>query len=142
MNIQILSDNTKLGAVAADQAATFIIRSIQERGWANIILATGASQFQTLKHLTTRQDVDWSKVAMFHLDEYIGIEPTHPASFQKYLMERFVSQVDPAEAYFIKGDTVAEEECRRIGALIKSRPIDVALIGIGENAHLAFNDPP
>ncbi len=142
MNIQILSDNTKLGAVAADQAATFIKKCIQERSWTNIILATGASQFQTLKHLTTRQDVDWSKVAMFHLDEYIGIEPTHPASFQKYLMERFVSKIDPAEAYFIKGDTDAEEECRRIGALIKSRPIDVALIGIGENAHLAFNDPP
>jgi glucosamine-6-phosphate deaminase len=143
MQINISPNAEKLGKVAGAAAAELIRKSIAEKGNANIILATGTSQFQTLHQLIAEPNIDWSKVVMFHLDEFIGLSITHPASFRKYLQERFILKVPALKAaYLINGDTDPEEECERLGQLISKHPVDVALVGIGENGHLAFNDPP
>lgn len=135
-------DKFKLGEAAGKAAAELIRETIEEKGSANIILATGSSQFETLNQLI-KEDVDWSSVTMFHLDEYIDLPESAPASFRKYLKERFLSKVAPLRAaYLINGETDPEEECERLGRIIEENPIDVALVGIGENGHLAFNDPP
>lgn len=144
MKVEILNTKQEMGEKAALEAAQKIRQAIQENGAANIILATGASQFDTLHNLVKQPDIDWSKVVMFHLDEYAGMSDTHPASFRKYLKERFVEKVPALKAaYFIEGDKAdLNEECSRLGQIISEHPIDVALVGIGENGHLAFNDPP
>jgi glucosamine-6-phosphate deaminase len=143
MNINISQSPVELGKAAGAAAAQIIRETIRINGNANIILATGTSQFDTLRQLIAEKDIDWSKVVMFHLDEYIGLAITHPASFRKYLQERFLSKVPPLKAaWLINGEIDAKIECARLGDLITSHPIDVALIGIGENGHLAFNDPP
>jgi glucosamine-6-phosphate deaminase len=142
MKIIIRNDPVELGKSAGNAAASIINEAVKANGQANIILATGASQFETLKDLIT-QDIDWSKVVMFHLDEYIGLPESHPASFRKYLKERFLNKVSPLRAfYLINGEADAAAECRRLSNIIRKHPIDVALVGIGENGHLAFNDPP
>jgi len=131
------------GKAAGIAAAQLIRETIKINGEANIILATGASQFATLNQLIQEKDIEWNKVNMFHLDEYIGLSITHAASFRKYLQERFLSKVPPLKAaYLINGEADVQQECNKMGALIKQHPIDVALAGIGENGHLAFNDPP
>jgi glucosamine-6-phosphate deaminase len=143
MDIEIASDHVKLGEAAGIAASRLIRKTIDEKGGANIILATGTSQFETLNHLIKDSRIDWSKVVMFHLDEYIALPITHGASFRKYLKERFLSKVSALKAAFLidgEGDPAAE--CKRLGSLIRQYPIDVALVGIGENGHLAFNDPP
>lgn len=134
----------QMGAQAGAKAAELIAESIAANGAANIILATGTSQFETINTLARAEPVDFSKVTMFHLDEYIGLGPDHPASFRKYLKERFVDEVpELASAHFVNGDAPDPvAECERLGNLIKQHPIDVACVGIGENGHLAFNDPP
>jgi glucosamine-6-phosphate deaminase len=143
MDIDIAKDSIELGKSAGVRAAQLIREAILANGSANIILATGTSQFETLNQLIREQEIDWSKCVMFHLDEYIGLPITHPASFRKYLQERFLSQVPPLKAaYLVSGEADPKEECERLGSIIKNHPIDVALIGIGENGHLAFNDPP
>ena len=133
----------EMGAGAARFAAGLINGSIAERGEANIILATGASQFEMLSVLVTR-DVDWSKVTAFHLDEYIALPVSHPASFRKYLKERFAAKVPALRMFhYVDGENAdPAAECRRLGGIIGGLSIDVACIGIGENGHLAFNDPP
>ncbi|HUT30814.1 MAG TPA: glucosamine-6-phosphate deaminase [Sedimentisphaerales bacterium] len=140
----VFEDKEQMGRAAAAAAESQIQSAIADKGAANIILATGTSQFETLKSLTACEGIDWSKVTMFHLDEYIGLSQDHPASFRKYLKERFISKVGVLKAVcFVNGD--AEDpiaECRRLGQAIGAHPIDVALVGIGENGHLAFNDPP
>ncbi|NOR75517.1 MAG: glucosamine-6-phosphate deaminase, partial [Draconibacterium sp.] len=111
-------------------------------GEANIIVATGASQFEMLSELI-KEEIDWTKVTGFHLDEYVGMELTHPASFRKYLKERFVDKTAMKEFFYVNADVEnPDNECARLGNLINDNPIDVAFIGIGENGHLAFNDPP
>ena len=140
MEIVISENKLELGKKAAQKGAEFIRRAIAERGEANIIVATGASQFEMLSELV-KENIDWSAVTGFHLDEYIGIDETHPASFRKYLKERFVSLVPLKEFYYVNGNG-AEKECNRLGKIISRHPIDVAFVGIGENSHLAFNDPP
>jgi len=144
MDKQVFATNAEMGAAAAHAAAEAIEEAIAARGQANLILATGASQFEMLGALTVSPGIDWSKVVMFHLDEYLGLGPDHPASFRKYLKERFVDRVKPLKAaYFVDGDAADPvAECARLGALIRNHPIDIACIGIGENGHLAFNDPP
>lgn len=134
----------EMAAAAAGSAAEAIKNAIKTTGRANIILATGASQIEMLGCLTAAEGVDWSKVTMFHLDEYIGLGPDHPAGFGKYLRERFVEKVEGLKAaHFVNGSAKdPKRECERIGRVIAKHPIDVALIGIGENGHLAFNDPP
>lgn len=128
--------------MAAAQAATAIQRAIAERGQARIIAATGASQFEFLKALVATPDIDWRPVEMFHLDEYVGLPVTHPASFRKYLLERFIEPAGIRNYHLLDGESDPQEVCRRVGALIAAAPIDVAFVGIGENGHLAFNDPP
>ena len=130
-----------LGKEAAVKGADLIRQAIKKRGEANIIVATGASQFDMLRVLV-KEDVDWSVVTAFHLDEYIGLPITHPASFRKYLKERFADIVKPKEFVYVNGETDPVKECKRLGELISKLTIDVAFVGIGENGHLAFNDPP
>ncbi len=143
MHINISSNPTELGKAAASAAAAFIREAIAKNGTANIILATGTSQFETLNQLIAAPGIDWSKVVMFHLDEYIGLPVTHAASFRKYLQERFIEKVPALQAaYLINGEGDAQAECDRLNKLITQHPIDAALVGIGENGHLAFNDPP
>lgn len=143
MDIEIKNDPPALGKAAGAQAADLIRQAIELKGQANIILATGTSQFETLNQLINEKGIDWSKVVMFHLDEYIGLPDTHPASFRKYLKERFLEKVQPLKAaHLINGETNPQAECVWLGDLITQFPIDVALVGIGENGHLAFNDPP
>jgi len=143
MKINITENPVELGKVSAAAAIEGIKKAIAEKGQANVILATGASQFETLKNIVLDQSIDWSKVVMFHLDEYIGLPETEPASFRKYLKERFLNLVSPLKAsYLVNGENDPEAECMRLNEIIAEHPIDVALVGIGENGHLAFNDPP
>lgn len=143
MQILISETNKVLGEKAAESAARKIIKAIAENGFANIILATGSSQFETLSHLIDSKSIDWSKVNMFHLDEYIGLPISHKASFRKYLTERFIVKVHKLNSSFlIDGEANLEQVIDYLGEQIKKHPIDVALVGIGENGHLAFNDPP
>ncbi len=141
MNVIYLDTKEELGKEAAQNGADIIKKAIAEKGEAYIIVATGASQFEMLEELV-KQDVDWSKVTAFHLDEYIGITKDHPASFRKYLKERFVDLVPVREFHYINGKGDAEMECKRLNSLISEHEIDLAFAGIGENGHLAFNDPP
>jgi len=129
-----------LGIAAGKKAAEKLNAAIAKKGSARLILSTGASQFETLNTLV-KEDVDWSKVEMFHLDEYVNLPETHPASFRKYLKERFINIVEPKAAYLVDGDH-PERTISFLTEKIAEAPIDVALIGVGENAHIAFNDPP
>ncbi|QDS99065.1 glucosamine-6-phosphate deaminase [Adhaeretor mobilis] len=143
MNVVISKDTREMGELAASKAGELIKQAVAERGSANIVVATGASQFETLAALIVQKDIPWEQVTGFHLDEYIGISTDHPASFCKYLSERFVSKVPLKAFHFIDGMAKqVADECSRLSDLITAHPIDVALIGIGENGHLAFNDPP
>ncbi len=141
MEVIISETKQKLGAVAAIRGAQIIQESIKKKGKATIIVATGASQFEMLNELI-KKDIDWSKVTGFHLDEYIGMSVEHPASFRKYLKERFVDKVGLKSFYYINAESDPEKECERLKEIISKVQIDVAFIGIGENGHLAFNDPP
>lgn len=144
MELVIHPDPVALGRAAGNQSADLIVAALRAQGQARVVLATGASQFATLDTLVARHDVDWSRVDCFHLDEYVGIPATHPASFRRYLRERFVARVGPLRSFHeVTGDAAdPARECTRLGALISRQPIDVLLLGIGENGHLAFNDPP
>jgi len=143
IDIRILPDKRALGRAAAEEAASLLKDAIARRGQAQVVAATGASQFEFLEALTGTPGIDWKKTVFFHLDEYVGLADTHPASFRRYLRERIVDRVRPGAFHFIMGDAAdPAAECRRLGALIRERPIDVAFVGIGENGHLAFNDPP
>lgn len=141
MNISISNNKTELGVKAAKKGAHFIKEAISKNGKANIIVATGASQFEMLDILV-EENIDWSVVTCFHLDEYIDLPETHPASFRKYLKERFADIVNPLAFHYVNGEGDVKKECQRLHNLIVKYPIDVAFVGIGENAHLAFNDPP
>jgi len=141
MEVTVSDSKLAMGAAAADRGVEYINKAIAEKGSASIIVATGASQFEMLGSLV-KAEVDWSKVTVFHLDEYIGIPETHPASFRKYLKERFVERVSPAAFHAIDGEANPEGECARLGAIIGKQEVDLAFVGIGENGHLAFNDPP
>jgi glucosamine-6-phosphate deaminase len=142
MKICVLPDRVAMGQQAAQDGAATIRAALASRGAANIIVATGASQFEVLAALVKEPDIDWSCVTGFHLDEYLGLSMTHPASFRKYLKERFVDQVPMGMFHYVDGEGDARAECDRLGNIIRSAPIDLALVGIGENGHLAFNDPP
>ena len=142
MNIKILDTKLELGQSAARDAAKIINQAIEERDAAYVIAATGASQFEFLDALAQEQ-IDWTKVVFFHLDEYVGLPESHPASFRRYLKERVVSRIHPRTFHFLNGEAGdVYKECRRVGDLIAQQTIDVAFVGIGENGHLAFNDPP
>ena len=145
MNVVISKDKFALGKAAAKKGAEKIREAIKEKGYANVILATGASQFEMLEALLQEEGIDWSVIKFFHLDEYVGLPITHPASFRKYLWERFICKLPvPPAAFFPVNGTAAnlDKELARLEKAITENPIDVAFVGIGENGHLAFNDPP
>ena len=128
---------------AAKAAAGKLRKAIARHGETCFVVATGASQFDFLEVLTSGTSIEWAKTTMFHLDEYIGIPETHPASFRRFLRERLVDIVHPGQVHFLNGETDAPQaECERMNRIISGHRIDVAFVGIGENGHLAFNDPP
>jgi len=144
MDVSVSANSDATGRRAAEAGAAHLRDTVRQNGHANVILATGASQFTMLAALLHQPDLAWHRVTLFHLDEYLSLPPTHPASFRKYLWDRFVTQLPapPAAAHWIDGEVEPQQECQRLGTIIGQRPIDVAFIGIGENGHLAFNDPP
>lgn len=145
VKIIIGTDKEDMAIRAACAAAEKIRRAIAENGAARVIVATGASQFEFLAALVAQPDIDWTKVTGFHLDEYVGLPVSHKASFRAYMRERFVSQTPQPMAAFVEVDGEAADpdaEIDRLEALLRAAPIDVACVGIGENGHLAFNDPP
>lgn len=142
LKIKVFKTVETMGKAAAVSVAQILKNAIDENGYANLILATGASQFAFLEHLQ-QQVIDWGKITVFHLDEYKNLSDQHPASFRKYLRERILEKVQPKQVYYLKGDAEdIEAELKRYENLLRDHPIDVACIGIGENGHIAFNDPP
>jgi len=143
MNVKIFSSRLELAQAAASDAASLIREAITARCQAYVIAATGTSQFEFLDALVRQPDIDWGRVNFFHLDEYVGLPKTHPASFRRYLQERIVDRIQPRAFHFLNGDAPdPSAECLRVGELISQHKIDAAFVGIGENGHLAFNDPP
>ena len=142
MIVKVFEDKSSLGRAAAEQAATAIRNAIDERGRARIIAATGTSQLEFLDSLTKADNIEWKRVEMFHLDEYVGLPITHMASFRKYLLERLIRKTEITQYHLLEGNGDPREVARRVGELLRAAPVDVAFAGIGENGHLAFNDPP
>lgn len=141
ISINIAPNPQELGGRAAAAIAGYLTEAIQEKGCARLILSTGASQFETLDALLTH-DIAWEKVEMFHLDEYVDLPESHPASFRRYLKERFVSKVSLKAAYFVSGEGDVETNIAQLTRELRKAVVDVGVIGIGENGHIAFNDPP
>ena len=141
MKLIVTKTKEELGKASALQTAELVNAAIEKQGYARILLSTGASQFPFFEEFV-KQNVQWDKVEMFHLDEYVGISEEHPASFKRYLLDRFVDKVHPGKAYLINGQNDPEKTIAELTALLSEKPVDVGLIGIGENAHIAFNDPP
>lgn len=141
MNITISENSEMLGQKAADLAEEILNEAIARQGFARLVLSTGASQFDTIKALI-KTNVDWGKVEVFHLDEYVGMPITHPASFRKYILERFAAFVQVSALHLVSGEGNIEKNIEKLTDELRKAPIDLALIGIGENAHIAFNDPP
>jgi glucosamine-6-phosphate deaminase len=143
MLLKVFNDKVSLGNAAAAQAATAIRRAIAERGQARIIAATAASQREFLDALTRASDIDWARVEAFHLDEYIGLPVTHPGSFRKMLIEQLIQKTGIPTYHLLDGDAQdVHEVLRRVGDRLAASPVDIAFLGIGENGHIAFNDPP
>ncbi|MDR8390064.1 glucosamine-6-phosphate deaminase [Aliifodinibius sp. S!AR15-10] len=141
--IKVYRDDTSMGRAAASFVADQIAKVLERKEFLNLMLATGASQFSFLEAFKKNKDIEWSRIRTFHLDEYIGLSLTHKASFRKYLQDRIIDDVQPKEAFFLQGDTEdIQQEIERYENLLEKYPIDVACIGIGENGHIAFNDPP
>ena len=141
LSVKIYGQTKEMGAAAADYVTRKLKDAIEKKGRANLILATGASQFSFLEALQTKE-IDWGKITVFHLDEYKGISESHPASFRKYLKERILNKVAPKKIYFLNGDAAnLQLEIKNYEEALKAHSIDIACIGIGENGHIAFNDP-
>jgi glucosamine-6-phosphate deaminase len=142
MILKVFVDKVSLSEAAALQAATIIRHAIQEQGRARIVVATGTSQLGFLDALTQAKGIDWRLVEMFHLDEYVDLPITHPASFRKYLLERLIRKVKIGKFHLLDGESDPRAVADGIGEMLRAEPVDVAFAGIGENGHLAFNDPP
>jgi glucosamine-6-phosphate deaminase len=141
LDVQVFDDVPGLAWAAAVDAATVIRAAIAARGLANVMLATGNSQIAFLAELVTHP-INWTRVTGFHMDEYVGLAPSHPASFQRYMRERIASNVPLDTFHYLDGTTNPQHEARRYAELLASHPLDLCCAGIGENGHLAFNDPP
>lgn len=143
LGISVYPTNAALGKAAAAEAALIIRRAIAARGSAAIMLATGNSQASFLASLCTEPGIDWSRISVFHLDEYVGIDPDHPASFPNFLRRNIIDKVRPGAFYALDGSVKNTlQTCREYESLLRSNPADLCALGIGENGHLAFNDPP
>jgi glucosamine-6-phosphate deaminase len=140
--VEVYDSGDAMGVAASRLVAGELAATIQSKGSANLILATGASQFAFLANLVKDPSIDWSRMTVFHLDEYKGLSDRHPASFRRYLRQRILDQVRPAEIHFLQGDAVdGDAEAARYAEILRTHQVDVACIGIGENGHIAFNDP-
>ena len=143
MDIRVFADRQTTSRAAARHAARAVREAMDARGTARIIAATGASQFDFLEALTAPgQGIDWSRVEMFHLDEYVGLPVDHPASFRKYLLERLIQPAGIRRYHLLNAEADPERTAIAVGRELAESPVDVAFVGIGENGHLAFNDPP
>lgn len=142
MQIKVLNDKNALGRAAAEHAAASIRKVIRTSGRARLVAATGASQFEFLDTLTSLADIDWTCVELFHLDEYVDLPPEHPASFRKYLLERLINKTGIKRYHFLNPEGDPSEVAKRVGIELNSDSVDILFAGIGENGHLAFNDPP
>jgi glucosamine-6-phosphate deaminase len=143
MNLQIMPTSLEMARAAAACAAGFLKEAISGQGHASFIVATGTSQIEFLAALTSTPGIDWSKTALFHLDEYVGLPENHPASFRRYLKEHVIDRLHPGVVHLIQGDAPdLQAEIQRLNRLMTGSTVDVAFVGIGENGHLAFNDPP
>lgn len=142
MNLRIHRDRESLGVSAAARAAAILREGLESQPTVRIIAATGASQFGFLKALTVSPGIDWVRVELFHLDEYVGLPISHPASFRRYLLERLIQPTGMRQYHLLDGEGDVSAVCRQVGAELNQTPIDVAFVGFGENGHLAFNDPP
>lgn len=140
--VEILQDKYSLAEAAASHAAASLQRALSTQGSARLVAATGASQFEFLDALTKAPNIDWSRVELFHLDEYVGLPSTHPASFRNYLFQRLIHKTGIKRYHLLDGDGDPQGTAEKIGAELQSKPVDVLFAGIGENGHLAFNDPP
>src|SRR5260370_6718640 len=142
MIVKVFEDKSSVGRTAAEQAATAIRNAIDEHGRARIIAATGTSQIEFLDSLTKADNIDWQRVEMFHLDEYVGLPITHPASFRKYLLERLIHKTGMAQYHLLEGNGDPREVTRRVGEVLSSAGVDVAFVGKCGNGHPAFYDCP
>ena len=142
MQVETYIDRLTMSRAAALRAASALRDCLREKGGARIVAATGASQLDFLEALTSAPDIDWSRVEMFHLDEYVGLPIDHPASFRRYLLDRFIDKVSPGAYHLLNGEQDPVQAADAVSRVLAQRPVDVAFVGIGENAHLAFNDPP
>jgi glucosamine-6-phosphate deaminase len=142
MVIKCFNDKREMAQVAAGQAASILRQAIAEQGKARIIAATGAAQFEFLEALTALPDIDWKRVEMFHLDEYVGLPASHPASFCRFLQDRLIQKTGITNHFLLNGEQDPAEVIRVTGEVLRAAPVDVAFVGIGENGHIAFNDPP
>jgi glucosamine-6-phosphate deaminase len=142
MIVRVYRDKFRLGVAAAARAAELIRDAVAVRGRARILAATGASQLEFIGALAKAPDIDWPRVELFHLDEYIGLAATHPASFRRYLLDRLIRSAGIRRYHLLDGEADPDSVCREAGRLLNEAPVDVAFVGIGENGHLAFNDPP
>jgi glucosamine-6-phosphate deaminase len=142
MHVRIHPHGESLAKSAAAQAAALLRERLAGQSQVRIIAATGASQFGFLKGLTSASEIDWARVEMFHLDEYVGLPMTHPASFRKYLLERLIQPAGIGRYHLLDGEGDVPSVCQQVGAELRQAPVDLAFVGIGENGHLAFNDPP
>jgi glucosamine-6-phosphate deaminase len=143
MDVQVFASARAMGEAAAANTATIIRDAVRQNGSARVIVATGNSQLSFVHALAKQQDVPWERVTIFHMDEYVGMAPDHPASFRRWIRERIAEPFHPATVNYLEGDAAdLAAECRRYEALLRQAPIDLVCLGIGENGHLAFNDPP
>jgi glucosamine-6-phosphate deaminase len=142
LQIRIFEDKESVGQAAAEHAANSLQQAIRQRGVARIVAATGASQFEFLDALTSSPGIDWNQVEVFHLDEYVGLPIAHAASFRRYLLERLINKTGIQRYHFLDGDGDAKASAVKVGMELQRAPVDILFAGIGENAHLAFNDPP
>lgn len=140
--VRIFATREELGQAAAKDAALLIRQAIAERGSSRIMVATGNSQLDVVKHLVFQPDIDWSAVDVFHMDEYVGVDANHPAGFRRWIRERVEEKVHPRSVHYINGESDVDAEIARYTALLSEGPLDIAFVGIGENGHIAFNDPP
>jgi glucosamine-6-phosphate deaminase len=142
LDVRVYDDVRELAAAAATDAVDAVRAALDTRGDANVMLATGNSQLEFLADLVTRTDVDWTRVTAFHMDEYAGLPATHPASFQRFMRDRVAARVPLRAFHYLDGTNESEAEARRYSELLSAHPLDLCCAGIGENGHLAFNDPP
>ena len=140
--VRVFAAEKELGEAAASDAADTIRAAVARDGRANVMFASGNSQLAFLDALTARDDVAWNRVTGFHMDEYVRMDDTHPASFARYMRERIVDVVHPLAFHCVDGTNDAKAECQRYAALLREHPLDLCCLGVGENGHLAFNDPP